>query len=487
VSVIKRMWTGKMPPNKTPGFPHASLPSTCGGLPVEVSLIAQLGHGGGDRLYASAQARQRSHADFIDALDEPSARLGGVNLVRGDATSLYSFAVGAKGHPFHRHAGHRVFTAISGSGGAQLRFSTATQAEVDQDPHRFVQALRHINIPPDCLFTVRFGGDTWHQFAPLSTNSRHPAFFALSCHTNELGGALSDAVQQQVRANAASIPALTVLLPDTVSDVLKAISAGHLHVPTVQLSLDAAPGSLHALFCKTARCTAGLVSGAIASWRSSYGFLRQSGGRAAITELDALPPGSLLEQQLTDATHHQDMFSLSLSSAECNGQPASVMLSKLLEGFLSNPPESVARMMALRNVLVRPLGLRTSPLGCPVSSLLSTSRDLLFVQRFPVLDQHVDANDRRAQVILGADDKHLMFRSCVGVHVVNEHRVDITLGTRVHCKNLFGRIYMAVIQRVHRSYIAPAMLRLAVEHAFSMTDAKQALSHETDWRTTRRA
>jgi hypothetical protein len=476
---IKRMWTGKpmaTPANRTPGFPHARLPSTCGGLPVEVSLIAQLGHGEGDRLYANALVRQRSHADFVDALDEPSARLGGVDMARGDATSLYSFAVGAKGHPFHRHAGHRVFTAISGSGGAQLRFSSATQAEIDDDPQRFVQALRHINIPPDCLFTVRFGGDTWHQFAPLSTNSRHPAVFALSCHTNELGGELSDAVRQQVRANAASIPALTVLLPEAVIKLLDGIPAGHLHVPTVQLSLDATPGSLHAVACKAARCAAGLISGALASWRRSYGFLRESGGRIAIMELDALPSGSLLEQQLVDATHHQDMFSLSLSTAEANGQHASVMLSKLLEGFLSNPPEGVSRMMALRNVLVRPLGLRTSPLGCPVSSLLSTTRDRLFMQRFPVLDQQVTADDRRAQVILGADDKHLVFRSCVGVHVVNEHRVDITLGTRVQYKNVLGRFYMALIGRIHRAYIAPAMLRMAVEHGFPATAAARSLS-----------
>ena len=56
------------------------------------------------------------------------------------------------------------------------------------------------------------------------------------------------------------------------------------------------------------------------------------------------------------------------------------------------------------------------------------------------------------------------------MHVRDGNRVDITLGTRVHCKNLFGRFYMAAIHRVHRTYIAPTMLQMAAEHAFPMSE-----------------
>jgi hypothetical protein len=52
--------------------------------------------------------------------------------------------------------------------------------------------------------------------------------------------------------------------------------------------------------------------------------------------------------------------------------PLAQWLVALLEGFLDNRPSFVSRLMVLRNALVRPLGLRTSPLGCPVSSLLAT-------------------------------------------------------------------------------------------------------------------
>src|SRR5688572_18204365 len=171
-------------------FPSISLPSHSGGLPIEVSLIAQLGVGAGDHLIASVDARQRDHASFVDALSEPSARIGGLDLAHGDATSLYTFVVGPMGHPFHCHDGHRVFTAVSGSGGARLRFSTASPAQIEQDPDSFLRALRQVDIPGDCLFTVRFGGGTWHQFLPRPGHGAHPALFALSCHTNELGGEL---------------------------------------------------------------------------------------------------------------------------------------------------------------------------------------------------------------------------------------------------------------------------------------------------------
>src|SRR6218665_1752103 len=103
---------------RTSSFPSVALATGEGKLPIEVSLIARLGHGSGTRLFREMLARQRNHGRFVDELDEPSAKLGGSDFAKGDATALFSFGVGSGGHPFHRHAGHRVFTAISGSGGA---------------------------------------------------------------------------------------------------------------------------------------------------------------------------------------------------------------------------------------------------------------------------------------------------------------------------------------------------------------------------------
>jgi hypothetical protein len=449
-------------------FPSIRIPSESGGLPVEVSLIAQLGHGSGNHLFASVASRQRQHVAFIDELDEPSAKLGGTDFPKGDATSLYSFVVGPKGHPFHRHAGHRIFTAISGSGGAQLRFSTASEQQIVEDPLNFVKALRFVNIPPDCMFTVRFGGETWHQFFPLSRNSLHPVFFALSCHTNELGGELSKELKNKILANDANIPALTELLPPQVLALIHSKDFQAQTIPTTALSLDAPEGTFHRVVCNTVRSGAGLIRGAWGAWHDASGFLSYADPSRAVKELNAPPENSLLRRQLSDlCLHHEDTFCMQMTGVSLKGIGASKILAALLEGFLLNAPSGVSGLMALRNVLVKPLGLRTSPLGCPVSSLLSPNTNNLFACQYPVLDQDINAADTCAQVILGADDKHLSFRSCVGIDIAGNDKLSITLGTRVHCKNLFGKFYMAAIDYTHRHYITPAMLRAAADYAIA--------------------
>ncbi len=457
-------------------FPSVRLPSQSGGLPVEVVLIAQIGIGAGSPLIASTAALQRGHDTFIDALDEPSARIGGADFQRGDATSLYSFVVGAEGHPFHRHAGHRVFTAISGSGGALLRFSTASQDRIDADPQAFLRALRHVEIPPDCLFTVRFGGGTWHQFLPRDAAARHPALFALSCHTNELGGELDAEQRRRVLANQADIPALTELLPEPVAALLAATDTRD--VPTITLSLTAATTSLRGRFCARTRGLSGRLRRALGRWRRPVGFLADSGAPPVI-ELQEPPPQSLLWRQFGDTFTHQDSFALEIDAAELPTASASQLLAGLLDGFLENRPTGVSRLMGLRNVLVKPLGLRTSPLGCPVSSLLNDAPQR-FAGRFPVLEQAIDADDRRAQVVLGADDKHLRFRSCAAVECLPGGKVRFTLGTRVRNRNLFGAVYMRLIDRTHRRYVAPAMLSMAVGHVLGGPVVESSLA-DTPW------
>lgn len=445
-------------------FPEVRLPSHAGGLPVEVSLIAQLGIGAGNALIDGANARQRGHAAYIDALDEPSARIAGPDFAKGDATSLYTFAVGDGGHPFHRHAGHRVFTAISGSGGTRLRFSTASEAQVAANPSAFVDALRHVLIPPDCLFTVRFGGGTWHQFQPQRPQSGHPALFALSCHTDELGGDLAPDIRARVAANAADIPTLTEVLPDHLRAMADAVHPDS--VPTIALALDAAPDSLMALACAITRRNIGRMRTQLGRLRPKRSWRTPHAAMAPVIALEAAPAGSLLHLHLGERRDHDDAFAMTLPPTSAR-MSADAWLSAILEGFLENQPAGVGVLMRVRNVLVAPLRLRTSPLGCPVSSLLGTSHNGLFAGRFPVLDQRVDADGTRAQVVLGADDKHLRFRSCVDVHCHADGRTTIGLANRVQVRNGFGRFYMSAIDRVHRRYVAPAMLRAAVAHALA--------------------
>jgi hypothetical protein len=446
-------------------FPSVRIASRSGGLPVEVVLIAQLGIGAGTHLVERSASLQRGHAAFVDALDEPSARIGGPDFEQGDATSLYTFIVGARGHPFHRHAGHRVFTAVSGSSGTRLRFSTASQAQLDADPRAFLDALRQVEIPPDCLFTVRFGGGTWHQFLPGDSASGHPALFALSCHTNELGGELASDLREQVMANAADIPSLTELLPPAVARLLESGEDARHAIPTVALSIDKQCDSLRGRVCALVRDALGRARAWFAGLRAPVGF-RSDTYDLRVHALPTLPAQSLLAhpfEAFDPRREHEDVVAIDIDPAELPDRTVSGVLARVLEGFLENRPATVGQMMRLRNVLVRPFGLRTSPLGCPVSSLLGECPQT-FAGRFPVLGQRVDG-DARAEVLLGADDKHLRFRSSVGVERLPDGRLRIFLATRVRTRNLFGRAYMALIERTHRHYIAPTMLRTAVLHA----------------------
>ncbi|QBG92665.1 DUF2867 domain-containing protein [Xanthomonas oryzae] len=118
--------------------------------------------------------------------------------------------------------------------------------------------------------------------------------------------------------------------------------------------------------------------------------------------------------------------------------------------------------MRLRNLMVKPLELRTSHLGCPVSSLLDPSAAQRFAGRFPVLAQRSDADRLHVQIVLGADDKHLRFRSSVALRRVGTHDVELTMAAQVSCRNWFGRVYMACIHHAHHHYIMPTMLRAAV-------------------------
>jgi hypothetical protein len=442
-------------------FPTITLASVSGGAPVEVVLISQLGIGAGDRLVQDAGGRQAAHAHYVDALDEPSTRVGGMHLEHGDASSLYTFSVGSGGHPFHRHATPRTFTAVSGSGGARLRFSTAADGDVGRDPASFLAAMRMVDVPPDCLFTVRFGSETWHQFVPLRTG--HPALFALSCHTNELGGALSDPLRAQVESNAANIPALTQVLPPDVQHLIDRIGFGA--VPTIALTLHEAPLSLAARLCAETRNLVGRLRSRLGRSSSSGGFLSRQESMRPVRALQVQPPASLLHQALPLDPAHDDCVEVVLSADEVGTRSASGLLAGVLEGFLENRPAGVGRLMAVRNLAVAPLKLRTSPLGCPVSSLLSNDRRSLFGGRFPVLAHSVEPGDRRAQVLLGADDRHLLFRSCVFATIRQDGSALVSLGTRVQTRNAFGRFYMAAIRLVHRRYISPTMLRMAVDHA----------------------
>lgn len=167
----------------------------------------------------------------------------------------------------------------------------------------------------------------------------------------------------------------------------------------------------------------------------------------------------------TDFTfRYHDCVAVDVPSHRVPGLTAVEMLARVLEGCVEHHPRHVRRWMRLRNVLVRPWRLRTSEIGCPVSSLLSQDPALRFAGRHPVLAVLHDTASR-AEVLLGADDRHLRFRTRVAVQRQADGTMRVTMATGVQTLNRFGRFYMRVVDPVHRRWIAPAILQASVAHA----------------------
>ncbi|MCG7630179.1 DUF2867 domain-containing protein [Epibacterium sp. MM17-32] len=101
-------------------------------------------------------------------------------------------------------------------------------------------------------------------------------------------------------------------------------------------------------------------------------------------------------------------------------------------------PKWASALLALRNRIVRPLGLKTE--------VSDTGEGAIF----PVT--HHDAQE----VILGTDDTHLNFRICVRQEAGRIH-----MATWVHRNNWLGRIYLMVVMPFHILIVRDSMRRIA--------------------------
>jgi len=113
--------------------------------------------------------------------------------------------------------------------------------------------------------------------------------------------------------------------------------------------------------------------------------------------------------------------------------------------MIGRMPRWAGALMALRNRIVAPLGLK-HPTPAPAGSA-----DRIGI--FPILTQTPD------RIVLGLDDTHLDFRLVVDVATIDGHH-SVTATTIVKTHNLLGRAYLAAILPFHR-VIARTMVRQA--------------------------
>ena len=114
--------------------------------------------------------------------------------------------------------------------------------------------------------------------------------------------------------------------------------------------------------------------------------------------------------------------------------------------MMTDPPRWVGALMALRNLLMRPFGVKTS------RDAARSGRPL--IGWFPVVDA---ADDR---VVLGFDDHHLDFRILLEV-APGESGTLATIATYVRTHGLLGRGYLTVIKPFHRFIVRRLLERLS--------------------------
>jgi len=131
-----------------------------------------------------------------------------------------------------------------------------------------------------------------------------------------------------------------------------------------------------------------------------------------------------------------DAYSIALDDSAPDARDAA-------ERMLGRSPRWIAALLAVRNCLVAPFGLKTgAPTGAGAPERIGS---------FPVV------SETPSRVVAGFNDKHLDFRLVVDVETAG-HGQRVVATTLVLTHNLLGRVYLAIILPFHRP-IVRAMLR----------------------------
>ncbi|WP_412050389.1 DUF2867 domain-containing protein [Hoeflea sp. Naph1] len=109
-------------------------------------------------------------------------------------------------------------------------------------------------------------------------------------------------------------------------------------------------------------------------------------------------------------------------------------------------PKWVGALMVLRNLVVRPFGLKGDPGGAAAS--------VARVGFFPVISRS------DAEMVLGFDDRHLDFRIVVLAEPSGDGKTRIRMMTLIRRHNFLGRAYLAVIMPFHKLIVASSLSRV---------------------------
>lgn len=120
---------------------------------------------------------------------------------------------------------------------------------------------------------------------------------------------------------------------------------------------------------------------------------------------------------------------------------------KAARHVVHSAPDWYHHLLALRNIVVKPFGLKTE-----MTALDDQTSGTIGV--FPLISE----TDQK--VVVGLDDHHLNFRVVFEVEPIDQGRTIVRSITLVRRNNMLGRVYLAAVMPFHNR-IVPAMLNAA--------------------------
>lgn len=114
---------------------------------------------------------------------------------------------------------------------------------------------------------------------------------------------------------------------------------------------------------------------------------------------------------------------------------------------LSDMPPWIGFLLRLRNIVVKPLGLKAAP-----DPRLPRDAQIGF---FPLV------SSRPGQVVLGLDDRHLDFRIVIDVEPIANDQRRVTATTLVKRNSALGYAYLAAVMPFHKRIVPILLARVA--------------------------
>ncbi len=169
-----------------------------------------------------------------------------------------------------------------------------------------------------------------------------------------------------------------------------------------------------------------------------------------VKTLDSPPEGSIIARNMAGGIDYLDAFAIEIENR--NGYSIDHLTSLL---FTSLPSWGRA-LLKFRDVLVKPLGLRTGLI--PEQDELDPQVKYTPGDRaifFRVIDR------TESELVMAEDDRHLYFRTSLAAVSQGNGRQAVCLTTLVQYHNTLGKLYFAVVKPFHKLLMRRLLLNFA--------------------------